>query len=506
MFELVTILDLSDVRFEPSSEDRSIDLARLIKCETKEEEENNGEQLLSLSLVGWSLTSLPKWFNAKRFPRLTTLDLSRNYLRQINIESFVVLQQISLAFNPIDWKNIFWKIIPNYSSINLRSTSENQYFRLQNRIEFLLGLSSTIDYSENQLTNKSEIVNLRYQREFLSDRSSLNLSRTGLQTFQSIQFDLDQLDLSWNYLTELNLVEQRKLTYLDCSNQNLTKLILNRKLIELKELKCSNNSLTNIQMINNDNLRQIDLSNNLIESLERIFLNLTSRYLHTVKLQHNRIQAIRSNTFHSKLFSLYELDLSWNRIDLIETNAIISPNLQILDLTGNSLRNVQLESIVTSTLRLFYFVQMNETVNEICENAPISADFLSIYTKWFQENSSYMKTHAVESFQFDSCTNRTHSAKKSQSFVSKKTKLLNAYFLYFSLASLLILILFVGFHIYRTKHLSIGNYFQRYRRLDRNQLVENAEQVDRNIGEDDEIVMNLQEPPFNKRIQSSTKV
>ena len=323
------------------------------------------------------LQHLPTWFNQDRFPRLIQLDLSYNNIYSIDFQTFTTLLSISLAYNPIELDKIVFHSNRIYESINLRSTIQNSTYDLKNRIERLFKLTTNVDYSENYGNIRNSITKFHIDIDF-ADKISLNLSQTNIYSFEIIDIskldDLYSLDLSSNHLTKLNLEQQSKLSYLDCSNQNLRTLILSRQYSRLIELKCSNNlleTIENFSLFEHENLKLIDLSYNSIKLLENLFSNLKSRYLHTINLKSNSIERISSNIFHKKLINLYFIDLSLNKINSIQSNSFQSPNLQILDLTNNPLKNIEMKSISTSSLRLFYIVNNTQQLIKRCEKSKI---------------------------------------------------------------------------------------------------------------------------------------
>ena len=344
LFQQITTLDLSSADFQSMTNNSEIYLTYLLKCQTQSDGTLHGSQLVNLYLSHLKLEYLPVWFTNHRFPLLKRLDLSNNNFYSIALDTFRNLHHISLAYNPIELNKIVWLSNAAYGSINLRSTVSNRKFNLSRRLKSLFKITKNIDYSENEANFSSNITNISFGNDFAEGEFSLNISQTNLCSFQVNFNNLHRLDISFNSLTELNLSKQIKLNYLDCSNQYLKKLILDKNLLELNVLKCSNNSLKTVEnffLLKNKQLKFIDLSNNLIDSLDNLLLNLTSRYLKTVNLKSNFIEIIPSCTFHRKLISLYEINLSWNRVHTIKKHAFQSPNLQILDLTGNLLKTIE---------------------------------------------------------------------------------------------------------------------------------------------------------------------
>lgn len=514
LFTQITSLDLSNIQIElSSSNDVEKNLGHLIKCRRDEEDLRRGEQLLHLYLRRLGLKRLPNWFSSDRFPRLIRLDLSENQIRQIDLQTFDTLRHVSLPLNPLDFDQIQWREKQIYQSINLRSSSaENRTFDLLQRLERLALFSTNVDYSSNEPLNSTSLTKLRIGDSFGSDQMSLNLSQTNLISFELNWDDLEKLDVSSNRLTELNVERQKKLITLDCSNQQLQKLVLSSHSFNFKELRCSNNSLTSIEnfsLLPKDQLRLIDLSRNYFDSLENLFGNITSRSLHTLKFQWNRLKIIRSKTFHSQLISLTEIDLSWNRIQTIERQAFQAPNLQILDLTGNPLKSVEAKSIFTGSLRLFYLFNNSDQFTDRCLQSSSNDNLLLIYVTWFEENGTYMECHQparTDQIKLNQCS-FSSPLRTKVSWIKLKGKTLFGYYsFYLTIGTLLTLVFFAALYLYRQEKFSLFKRCRRYRRLDRNYLVEEAEEMDQRYPEDDEIVMNLKEPPFNSYTSVPTHV
>ncbi|CAF0730616.1 unnamed protein product [Rotaria sp. Silwood1] len=511
LFKSITILDLSFVQFDSVSNDIDNYISHLLKCKTQPNKVRHGEQIISLYLRQLNLDYLPEWFNNERFPNLKELDLSFNNINLIDIQTFTTLTSISLAYNPIEFEKITFRKNHIYESINLRSTTQNRILNLQNQLESLFKLATNIDYSENNGIISNNITKFSIDIDF-SNEISLNLSKTNIYSFDiqdiSKLDDLNRLDISFNYLIELNLQKQTKLTYLDCSNQFIKTLLLNKDYSNLIELKCSNNSLKileNFSFLNHKNLKLIDLSFNSIGSLENLFSNLNSQYLHTINLKSNLIKQITTNLFHKKLISLYYVDLSSNKINLIQKYSFQSPNLQILDLTNNPLKYIEMKFLFTSSLHLFYIINNTQELIDRCAHSTSNDNLLLTYITWFEQNGTYMKNTQVEKSQqirFDKCLRRYISRSKV-----KWIKINNIYHVkhlsfYVTTAAITIGIILGVIYLYRTNKMAFFTNLQRYRPLDGHSLVENTDDISHHEHEDDEIIMNLNEVPFNKNIQS----
>ncbi|CAF3630118.1 unnamed protein product [Rotaria socialis] len=502
LFQQITTLDLSSIKFESESNNNENLLTHLLQCKTKSNDSIPGSQLLNLYLRHLNIETLPEWLTDKRFLLLKRLDLSNNNIFYIDINIFENLQHLSLAYNPIELFNITWRDKKFYESINLCSTIRNRTFNLSKRLKNLFRLTKNVDYSENEGVLPVNITRIPLGVDFNTLDFSLNISRTNLYSFVVDFYDIHRLDVSFNHLTELNLDKQMKLNYIDCSHQNLSKLILNKQLLELEELRCSNNSLKtveNLVFMEYTKLKLVDLSYNKIDSLKNLFHYLTSRFLHTINLKSNLIQIVPSYIFDNKLISLYEINLSYNRIHTIQTDAFESPNLQILDLTGNPLKTIEPNAIFTASLRLFYVYDDSQKPANQSANSKSLDQFLLLHKKWYKQNGTFMKNNPMRFRE----TSPLDKHKQESGLINKGTKhFLKSYILYGTLGVVLLCVLFGGIYYYRKHQIIYFPSFQHYRKIDRQQLVQNATEMDIDQREEDEIVMNLEEPPFNLRNQA----
>ena len=507
VFDRITDLDLSFVQFLPISKQSEVPLTRLLQCRNGTDRLRRGEQLLYLSLRQLNLQRLPDLFNNDRFPFLRKLDLSGNQIRSINLNGLTNLRSLSLAHNPIELQSIVWRQWIVYDSLDLSSTTQNRTYNLTKRLKNLFRLSTNIDYSDNRGDDSFVINKFPISLDFSSSEFALNLSRNNITSFKLTDFspldNLHRLDLSDNRLTQLNLEEQSKLTHLQCSNQNLTSLTLSKYNSRLVTINCSRNSLKTIEnfaAMPDRSLKSIDFSSNLIETVDDLLGNLTSRYLQTIYLQWNRIRKISTNLFHPKLISLYSIDLSHNRIETIEARAFQAPNLQILDLTGNPLKRIASNFLFAPALRLFFLVNQTQDLVDRCARSDTDDTLLLTYISWFEQNGTYMKNTRPErsaQIQSDQCLRRYTSRSKVKWMKVIDQKPAKHLSLYIIMAAISVGIVLGVIHLYRKNKWALLTGLQRYRPLDRNGLVENIDNVNRQPDEDEEIAMNLNEPPFN---------
>ena len=503
LFNEITALDLSHVEFLSIANDTDVHLKHLLKCKASTDRPRQGEQLLDLFLRQLNLQSLPDWLTYDRFPRLAQLDLSHNNIHTIDLSAFTNLYRISLAFNPLELHDIGWRANTVYKSINLRSTIQNRNFNLTANLENLFKITTNIDYSGNMGSSSFSLAKFPVAIDFPLDGLSLNISHMNISSFDTKGFsqfdDLARLDISANQLIALNLEQQGKLAYLDCSNQNLTSLTLNGDHSDLVELRCARNQLATIENFSlhkHETLKSIDLSYNAVESLESFFSNTNSRHLHSVRFQSNVIKKIPAKTFHPKLISLYLIDLSWNQINSIERAAIQSPNLQILDLTGNPLKSIEPNFLFTASLRLFFIVNSSQELIDRCAQSTSDDTLLVNYMTWYEQNGTHMNSNPrqrAEEIQFDKCLRRYTSRSKVKWTKLSDGHQIKHWSLYVTMAAISTGIVLGTIYLYRKHKLAQQTSLQRYRPLNSHTLVENADDCQ---PEDDEIVLNLNESPF----------
>ncbi|CAF0792487.1 unnamed protein product [Adineta ricciae] len=488
IFPSLKVLDLSGIQ----SDDIGINtlIERLLKCDTTT---SNEKPLEHLSLRSLKLSKLPAWLASESFTYLNRLDLSDNYFHNIDLQGFRYLRSISLAYNPIEFDQILWRNETVYRSINLRSTVRYSKFDLVHHLNSLLDLAQDIDYSQNQGEDLFNVTQLSIQAR----DTSLNFSRMNIKAFGIDSDTVKVLDVSSNYLTNLDLSQQRELKYLDCSNQTLQTLSLRHRLSTLRELRCSNNNLTvigNFPSISTSYLEVLDLSNNGIDSLRDYFTHLKSRTLRQVNFRSNFIRAVRSKTFHRDLVNLVEIDLSWNQIEKIEKNAFQARNLQILDLTGNSLKTIEPNAIFTASLRYFYISSIGLDLTDRCLQTKSKDPLLSLYFNWYRRNATLMKKLPVK---FSSCLTRYLPESKLKRLTKKTKQMLGIYGLWIIVGLAVVVVILGLLRHYRNTGFPSLRVFRKYKKVERQELIENEIEMAGHSQEDD-IVMNIEELPYNK--------
>ncbi|CAL1677582.1 unnamed protein product [Lasius platythorax] len=262
-----------------------------------------------------------------------------------------------------------------------------------------------LDLSQNQLDNihsdifknLNDLEDLNYSHNLLwgfdisilnidSSLSKFNLSHNQISSLEksseNITTKLKVLDVSHNKLNNLNFFDDLlELEYLDLSFNKLFSLPV-KSLLRLQHLK--------ILYINNNHLLDLNLQNLPLSLLELYaennFINclsLQKSLIYTLNIQNNRIFNIYKNLTLLEglkdlningnslsefpdvfLKDLETLDLSFNNLTMIPQTVSIKnfPNLRILKVNGNPLKDVK----IRSELRLERFeINFVKTIEEI---------------------------------------------------------------------------------------------------------------------------------------------
>lgn len=278
----------------------------------------------------------------KNLKRLVTLDLSNNRL-DVLINSQVFDGLVSLKTLDLS-SNKFSKLRFDYISISLRTTLES--LRLDSNLP-----KSVVSYTV-QTFSKLRIVDISSNNN-LKDASSLMLN---LGTCVTCQYEISLRNMSTEfiksfvqYLSKYSKTSQ--ISKLDLSYNNL------EGLVELMPLKAMSNTLTRLYMRECNisqsisqfsflnSLVEIDLSDNPIVSLKRVFSN--NSQVKIVSFSNTGISSIQSGVDLSSFLLLTRLDLSWNRIQVIRANDFVNnPDLRWLDLSYNNIKYIENRSFI----------------------------------------------------------------------------------------------------------------------------------------------------------------
>ncbi|MBD2176165.1 leucine-rich repeat domain-containing protein [Pseudanabaena sp. FACHB-1998] len=219
----------------------------------------------SLTYLNLSNNSISEIASFTSLPKLTSLDLSNNFITYLSSEIFnlVNLTSLNISYNQI--QDIPSKIsnLNNLTSLNL---SHNRIKDIPSEISNLNNLTS-LDLSHNPIKDiPSEMSNL-------NNLSSLDLSRNLIQDIPPAIFNLTNLtllDLSQNLIQDLpsDIFNLTNLTSFNVSKNKIQRIPWYiASLTRLTYLDLSNNKIKKlpdgIQSLTN--LKKLDLSNNLLE-------------------------------------------------------------------------------------------------------------------------------------------------------------------------------------------------------------------------------------------------
>ncbi|GAB1867817.1 Malignant fibrous histiocytoma-amplified sequence [Camponotus japonicus] len=274
----------------------------------------------------------------KNLKYLKKLDLSQNKLTNIQSDIFKNLNDLEdLNYS----HNLLWhfdiSIINMDSSLSKFNLSHNQINSLEKSSEDTTTKLKVFDVSHNNLTNLTNLVNF----------------------FNGLP-ELEYLDLSFNQLSTLppkSLLYLQHLKILYINNNHLLDLNLQNLPSSLLELYAGNNFINHL-LLQKASIHILNIQNNCISN---IYKNLTL----LEELKNLNINGNSLSEFPDILLKdLDTLDLSFNNLTIIpETISVKNfPNLRILKVNGNRLKDVK----IRSELRLERFeINFVKTIEEI---------------------------------------------------------------------------------------------------------------------------------------------
>ncbi|KAJ0173946.1 hypothetical protein K1T71_010092 [Dendrolimus kikuchii] len=281
---------------------------------------------------------------------LTELDLSNNEITDVEYDAFQALVKL-ISLNLAKNKIINFYVNPDdlayVKHLNLSGNYiTHLYFSSFSSMNNLINLDishNKLDYIPNHtFTNNN---NLKY----------VNMTHNDLKKVNSLNINMfhptgGMLDLSHNDLTQIKIpygeglrLFELKLHSNDISDLALVDLIHEN---ELSFLDLSNNK---ISLLHGSSLRlpvnlvYLDLSCNIISKISpSAFYRLG--HLRTLKLSHNKLHTIEYGAFRG-LIALYNLDISFNNIDYLDAKTLMDlKSLKVLTLKNNGMNYLKYEA------------------------------------------------------------------------------------------------------------------------------------------------------------------
>uniref|UniRef100_A0A0K0EJS2 TIR domain-containing protein n=1 Tax=Strongyloides stercoralis TaxID=6248 RepID=A0A0K0EJS2_STRER len=333
-----------------------------------------GKKIENLDISGNKFTKIPYEMFEEAYEMLTTLDVSRNYIKSINnCGNMTHLQSFDLSHNKIE--ELKSNCIENcimLQDIKLTNNSIHKisptFFDAQKEslISLDLSLNLLLDIPIS-ITNLDKIRHINVSHNQITTIPILTLSKME---------HLTNFDGSFNRLSSIDsfiFSNCKKLKKLYLKNNRITQISKDafKDSNSLSILDISNNYLDNFGPDGGAigrlrNLKSIDISNNLIEILNwneipssLLSINLegnrivmlsivdnTKINVKKINLKNNRLLLINGDRFPK---SSEEIDLGYNLLKIISSKAFVKlPNLKILNLKGNHIEELSEDAFIGS--------------------------------------------------------------------------------------------------------------------------------------------------------------
>ncbi|XP_072942811.1 uncharacterized protein [Epargyreus clarus] len=296
---------------------------------------------------------------------LTEIDLSVNAITHIEYNAFQsVAQLISL--------DLSWNRLSSFS-VNPEDLVYVRFLNLSSNY-----ISSLYYESFSMMTNLQNLDLSRNNFEYVPDQSlgnnirltHINMTNNEIASVKGLRITFNSeggiLDLSNNNLSSLNIPtgDALSLSYLILHTNNITnpRLIKLNDLFDLRQLDMSRNY---IQELDESSLHLpyalvfLDLSFNEIERIgPSSFHNLN--HLRTLRLSHNQLSDIRYGALEG-LNDLLNLDLSFNKIGKLDSKVFMDLKfLKVLSLRYNNLFYLEYDTWLAHKFDLIVYLEGNK--------------------------------------------------------------------------------------------------------------------------------------------------
>lgn len=286
--------------------------------DTNNDEEIQITEALAVTSLDFSNYNNSDFTGIEAFINLTHLDLSNNYIYDLNLTNLTSLVELNCNYNYL-------------TTLQLNQTTLQKLTFDGNALtEFDATLLTNLKHlscSENLLTSLN--VNGLSNLEFLYCKINL-LSSLNSNSLSSLK----ELDCSGNLISSLDLSNSTLLTHLSSYSNQLTSLNLSSN-NQLIYLDCNYNQLTNLNF-NSNQLIFLDCTSNQLTSLEMNSCPL----LTNLKCDMNQL----NNLDVSGLTNL--INLNCNNNLLTEINVSGLTNLEVMSCYSNQLTSLDLSELI----------------------------------------------------------------------------------------------------------------------------------------------------------------
>ncbi|XP_049817075.1 insulin-like growth factor-binding protein complex acid labile subunit isoform X2 [Aethina tumida] len=349
-------------------------------CDFEDEPEIYSEHLEELKFVDCRLSEVP----TLNCPQLTYLNLTRNFIKEVDVASFAMLQSLedldlsqnqiskfpdNVLINNRDLNTLYIDNNPlTYFGINTTNDIELLSLKGCQLTKFNQNATRYLDYLTALYLNDNQIDMIEgIDMAFMSSLEIFDISNNKLQKLNPDVFEnntkLKKIFLDGNDLKFLPLFvtaqgrkfDTYKFSCRRCSlSQKLHPLVF-KQLSALSELYLSDNYLANV----NDSfsflhsLKILDLSNNLIGDIsESAFKN--NQELDTFYLSGNQLSSVDPKVFEYNI-RLLVLDMSNNSLaTLWRTNSTALKSIDKFVVKNNKLRTLTTDDLnVTPNVHIF---------------------------------------------------------------------------------------------------------------------------------------------------------
>lgn len=324
--------------------------------------------------------------NMSHMLTLKRLGLSFNKLTAINMsvfDRFVSLETLYINYNPINvmtgetrinrlrflrLENLILKIIIKNLFLDMKNPIEidlnNQ--RIKNIESDAFGGMITRIILDRNLINRIDHNSFGYLP--ILEYLSFNGNNIDIFSHKYFKFDLPSLktlSLESNYIKELNTdfgIMFRNLTFLDLSNNRIKTINkIFKSLSKLEKIYLSNNAISNIEkgtFLNQIDLKELYLDSNFISNLDKhLFESLSN--LEILSLSNNKIHDTVNNSFYGlsnlknlQLDNNYLKSIIFNRINKLEELYLSGNLIEIIDLsTFNNYENLRVLDLSNNMIK-----------------------------------------------------------------------------------------------------------------------------------------------------------